>query len=270
MSGNQNSYSTRTPSGVAASVQKRRTLYLAESDPRVKGGSVTKYQNDYYADIKVLSDSDYVQLLKSQIGLSFTAEGDPIAITDVGAEVSTLHPPTNFSVTYETVNNNGVSSVTATINFDAAVDSAFQDGESLSYGYTTPTLVPAASAAASTLGASALKPIDTATITFPYHSSGHLAIKWKGYSDAIAYLVTVTAKTGNLFTINSSGTHVLSKTKKVNYPKISSKMDASGMIVFTVPSPVTLYTFSGEYDFSIQVVYAKGTSAAKGGKTTIV
>jgi hypothetical protein len=270
MADGQNGYSNRTPSGNAASVQKRRTLYLAKSDPRVKNGHLSKYINAYYADVKILEDSEYVELLKSQIGLSFTEDGDPIEDTDPGPLVSTLYPPTNFVASYEAVTNNGSNLINVTITFDDAVDSAFQQGEELMYGYTTPTVVSASSPAATVLGATAVKPIDPTTIHFSHYNAHNLDIKWKGFSDAVGYLVTVTAATGQLFTINSNGTHVLSASKKVTYPQISPTMDSSGMITFIVPSPSSGHVFSGKYTFSIQVRYAKGTSVAKGGFITIV
>lgn len=247
-------YSKRTPSGTAASVIKRRTLYLSDEDPRVKSGSVTQYENAYYAEIKIVPNSEYIKLLKAQLGISYTDQGDPIETVDIGALVTNLYPPTNFKVEgYETVTNNNSNTITAIITFDSPVDDTLDDG-TLTFGHTSPMPVAAAAATATTTGATGNKAIDIATFRSSQHSAGALNLSWKGYTEAKHYNVTVTRQSGKyLPSANGKLTHT--------YPAVSATLSSSGRITFTMPSPTIPNAFNGIYTFDVTVTYAKGTSA---------
>ena len=268
----QHGYSKRTPSGTAASVQKRRTLYLAESDPRVKSGSISAYENSYYAEIKIVSDEEYLKLLKQQIGVQYSSAEDAIVLTNIAAapaiptlqttEITSLVPPTNFSVTYEPDTINGGNLLTAVISFDVP-DNYVEDG-SIKYIHTTATLVSAASPKATNLGATANKPVVASTMSFVHQTSSQMSLKWKGYTDAIGYKVQVTAvnSSGTILPASSSVGYVPNANGKKHtfYPQIPPTLDSSGYITFNVPTPPSPHAFSGYYAFDVYVVYPKNTS----------
>ena len=256
----QSSY--RSPSGVAASVQKRRTLYLAESDPRVKSrDTITRYQNDYYAEIVVLTDDEYLKLLSSQIGTQVDSAiyAEPLAVGTV------LHPPTNLYWDYkndpkatEFVPINGGNEVNITITFDPGDN----DLAGLTY---TPIINGANNGITGTsLGAASNLAIDSTTFHIQTYTPNEITITWRGYTDAYAYNVNVVGANlpavyyGQNIPFPFLGVGFKARDYNLDYGTFASslKLDSNGRAKLTLYPATSV--FSGLYTVKISPQYTKG------------
>jgi hypothetical protein len=266
-------------SSLSASVQKRRTLYLAKSDPRANEGFINKYRNDYYAEVVVLEDSEYLHLLASQIG---TANITDVVDTYNNANIlvdpaTTLHPPTLLYWDYKNdpdatmfVTNNGANKVNVKITFDSS--DILIDGVEYE-----PVVSSVKAGAASTSGDSTSSktadPIELSSIHFSHYYSGMIEVRWKGLTDAIGYIVSLTgnncppravsqkstsANTGTtkkrIYNLNYDPTH-----PSVNFPSPGYlNLDSSGYA--TIKLIPTSGSFSGSYTMTFVANYTDGVS----------
>jgi hypothetical protein len=241
--------------GVAGSVQKRKTLILHEKDPRALNPF---YIANYVGEIRVLSDAEYLKYLKTQ----HVADSDPI---DEGTLVPTIHPPTNVywdpTNTADTIydQSNATSLVTINITFDPATDDVATDG-TIQYeavadisNHQVVSAIDAVGGTNSTNGAgtnttksTAVKSIvSQSTISSPIHIGSHIQVKWKHVNGVTAYEIVV----NGLNQQNSAGR----KSKTYNENKFSTKV-VNGYYVFDI-YPKSGSLFSGHYSFTIAAQY---------------
>jgi len=274
-------YSTKPTTNIATSTQKRRTLYLSESDPRVTSSdTVSKYQNDYYAEIVILSDAQYANLIAKQVGVTVNADGttnvildDTLpseSVIDASATVSTLHPPTNLYWDYSgdpgATNfneNNGSVTVDIVITFDPSVDDILTDGtvmydvqalsvnsSSTSAAATTPgTITSSGSTSSGSTSSSSVKFANVTGITKITATSSSIELRWKYISNALSYSVSAT---GNNMELTSSGQ------KSRIYTSLNG--NSNGYHYWTL-TPLSGKSFSGQYTFSVKANYTNGQSA---------
>jgi hypothetical protein len=231
---------------------------LSSDDPRAQNDVFKgSYASKYYADIIILSPTEYKNLLKTQVGLQYTPDGlpiagsDPVAI-DEGTLVTTLHAPTNLYWDYadttstEYNSNSGSNSVNITITFDPSHDDILTDAKDITYSYNVTNVTgqsnPGAVGSGSTAGTS-LKGVGT--FGFTTHNSGTIAISFANIADAIGYNVVVTGK--NLAAGQLSKTYHSKPTPKATTHTVTIH-------------PVSGKNFTGTYSFAVSVQYSKGTS----------
>jgi hypothetical protein len=253
--------SSRIVTGLAGSVQKRKTLILHENDPRALDPF---YVANYVGEVRVLSDSEYLKYLKK----NNVIQNDPV---DEGVLVPNLHPPTNLywdtasptDTTYD--QSNASSLVSIIVTFDPATDDLSTDG-TIQYevvadisNHQVSTAIDSVGGADSTNAASTKtiksdavkKPVVLSTVSSPIHLGSHISLKWKGYKDADGYEVGVTG-------INLD---VIGNKKYFLYNKISSNLDANGYHTLNL-YPKSGKLFSGHYSFTIAVRYGNSTTKA--------
>jgi lipid II:glycine glycyltransferase (peptidoglycan interpeptide bridge formation enzyme) len=252
--------SNRVVTGLAGSVQKRKTLVLHQDDPRAKDSF---YINNYVGEIVILNDDDYLKYLKT----NQVKQSDD---TDEGVLSTTLHPPTNVywdptdpaSIEYN--QSNASSLISLIVTFDPATDEISTDGE-IQYtavadisNHQVSTAINAVGGADST-NANATKTIKSdaikkavvlSTVSYTVKTTSNITLKWKGYENAIGYEVNVT------------GLNLDVPGKKTFYPYHSnSNLNANGYHFFTI-TPKSGYSFSGSYSFKIATKYTDSTTKA--------
>ena len=251
--------SNRVITGVAGSVQKRKTLILHENDPRALDPF---YIANYVGEIRVLSDAEYLKYLKTQ----HVVDSDPI---DEGTLVPTIHPPTN--VYWDPTNptdtvydqSNAASLVTINITFDPATDDVATDG-TISYeavadisNHQVTTAINAAGGTTSTNAAGTQTVTSTAvkaavvasTISSPIHIGSHIQLRWKSVAGVTGYEIGVTGANQQ----NSAGR---------NYKLWHSNPASSGGYHYFDIYPKTGSLFSGHYSFTIAAQYNTLTTKA--------
>jgi len=251
--------SSRIVTGLAGSVQKRKTLILHESDPRAKDPF---YISNYVGEIRILSDEQYLKYLK-------TNNVAPEVESDSGALATTLHPPTNLywdatnpaDTSYDQSNANSL--ITINITFDPATDDISTDG-TISYeavadisnhqvvsaindvGGTTSTNA----AGTKTVTSTAVKPgVVQSTISSPIHIGSHIQLKWKAVAGVIGYEVTVNGKNQD----NAAGRN----SKVWN----TGATVTNGYHYFNI-YPKSGTSFNGSYSFTIAAKYTNLTTKA--------
>jgi len=246
--------------GVAGSVQKRKTLILHENDPRALDPF---YIANYVGEIRVLSDAEYLKYLKTQ----HVVDSDPI---DEGTLVPTIHPPTN--VYWDPTNptdtvydqSNAASLVTINITFDPATDDVATDG-TISYeavadisNHQVTTAINAVGGTTSTNAAATQTVTSTAvkagvvlsTVSSPIHIGSHIQIRWKTVAGVTGYEVGVTGVNQQ----NSAG-----RSYKLWHSGPASS--SNGYHYFDI-YPKTGSLFSGHYSFTIAAQYNTLTTKA--------
>ena len=262
-------YSNRSASNISASVQKRRTLYLAASDPRVNSKeTISRYANDYYAEVVILSDADYENLLRNQAGLQTLQTNDATVLSGVS-----LNPPTllywdysNDQSATEFVTNSGSNEVNVVVTFDA--------GDSNLTGLTYEYIVNTTSTGVQSGSTASTSPVVT-NVSTTFNSSG-IHIAWKGNTNAVGYTVSVTGASLPMYFqgyipqyMASVATNTLTKNYYMNFnPLINDptlafpgymSLDQNGYTqISLVPSSGS---FSGTYTFSVVANYSNSTSA---------
>jgi hypothetical protein len=255
-------YSDREPSNVSSSVQKRRTLYLAASDPRAKSDFVnSKYANQYYGEVVVLPTDVYLDMLKKQLGgtaddgteIVIDPSLDPAKIAfDAGTLSTSLHAPTNLYWDFtdpnatQFVSNSGSNTINIKITFDPAIDDVASDG-SVTYAYDVNIGAPSASG---TKGTVTTGTATVGTVTTEIKTSSQIKLSWKALSDATGYNVNVTGKNQNN-----------NPTDKAKDYHSNAAISSNGKHYFTI-TPAAGKSFTGTYKFSIQVKYTNGASKA--------
>jgi hypothetical protein len=276
------------PSTPSTSVQKRRTLYLAKSDPRANQGFVTKYRNDYYGEVVILEDDAYLAMLATQGGISFSEDlGDAKSLNASGSQTAAslvdsgtvLHPPTllywdyqNDATATEFINATGKNQVNVKVTFDS-VDSTI-DGVEYEYYVSTSKTNPQTGSSAAT----SLQPIDPTTVHFSHYYSGMIEAIWTGFTDAIGYTVIIqgvncnyraesqksaTGNTGStpkkrIYYLNYDPTHPSTSFPSPGY----LELNASGKATIKV-LPLPGKTFSGNYTVYFIANYTNGTADIK-------
>jgi hypothetical protein len=254
--------SNRTFTGLAGSVQKRKTLILHENDPRALDPF---YIANYVGEVKVLSDTEYLKYLKTQ----HVVDSGTI---DKGTLVPTIHPPTN--VYWDPTNptdtiydqSNAASLITINITFDPATDDVATDG-TIQYeavadisNHQVTSAIDAAggttstnAAGTSTVKSTAVKAgVVLSTISSPIHIGSHIQLKWKSVAGVTGYEVGVTGANQN----NSSGKNF----KIYNENKLKTKV-VNGYYVFDI-YPKSGSLFRGHYSFTIAAQYNTLTTKA--------
>jgi len=256
--------SNRTPTSVAGSVQKRKTLIISATDPR----NNPRYIANYVGEVVVLSELEYRKYLTSQ---NFTIGDDSGSGTDTSNDVvaSTLHPPTNVywdptsTSDTEFIKSGSAPIVNIIVTFDAATDDVTTDG-SISYEaevavsnhQVTSGIV--ANGGATSTNASSTKTVSTnaslakvvaSTITSSIHTSSNIQVSWKAVPGVIGYEVTVTG--ANQAGANGKNSKVWNTGSAVN--------SSTGKHYFNM-TPEAGKLFSGHYSFKIAAKYNKGQS----------
>lgn len=190
------------PSKTSTSVQKRRTLYIAKSDPRANQDFVTKYRNDYYGEVVILEDSAYLAMLASQGGAftdgeEYLTEADQaaIAIVDPG---TILHPPTLLYWDYKG-DPSSTEFIAATNKNTVNIKVTFDSGDSSIQGleYDVNVVTSKTDAKTGSSAATALEPINSATVHFSHYYSGMIEAKWQGLTNATGYTVIIQGANAN-------------------------------------------------------------------------
>jgi len=261
-------YSNRPASSRSASVQKRKTLYIAESDPR----NNPKYKMDYYGEIVVLSDLEYANLLKRYTYLN--PQDASITLPEPSKEVSTLHPPTNLYWDYadnnatEYVPSTTSTSINVYVTFDPGSDDVQSDGP-ITYEYV---VTPVTSQGASSVGGSGSgsaaggkglggtastnqAKLQTVAVTVAHKTANLIELTWGQLAGATSYLVKI--KGANQANSNGKATMDYNEAATSDATRYFSIYPMSGKI------------FSGAYTYSVSVVYPNGTSKAVTGNFTI-
>lgn len=256
--------SNRTPSSVAGSVQKRKTLIISATDPR----NNPRYIANYVGEVVVLSEIEYRKYLTSQ---NFTLGEDAGSASDASSDivVSTLHPPTNIywdptsKSDTEYINSGSAPIVNIVVTFDAATDDVTTDG-AISYeaevsvsNHQVTSAIVAAGGATSTNAAgnktvstnASLVKVVASTIQAPIKTGSQIQISWKAVPGVIGYEVTVTGA-------NQAGAH--GKNSKV-WSTSASVNASTGKHYFNM-TPETGRLFTGQYSFKIAAKYNKGQS----------
>ena len=260
--------SNRTPTSVAGSVQKRKTLIISATDPR----NNPRYIANYVGEVVVLSEIEYRKYLTSQ---NFTLGEDTGDSTDTSNDVvvSTLHPPTNVywdptsQSDTEYINSGSAPIVNIVVTFDAATDDITTDG-SISYeaevavsnhqvtsgivGSGGGTSTNASNTSTISTNASLAKVV-ASTIKAPIKTSSHIQLTWKpaAASGVIGYEVTVVG--ANQAGANGKNTKIWHNGSTVN---------ATTKLHYFNLYPETGTVFSGHYSFTIAAKYSKGQSGA--------
>jgi hypothetical protein len=261
-------------------------LYLAKSDPRANEGFINKYRNDYYAEVVVLEDAEYLQLLASQIGVSYDYSADEKAGTNVSqtkaalVDPSTvLHPPTLLYWDYkndpnatEFITNNGKNQVNVKVTFDSSDITI--DGVEYEYFISTSKTGVATGSTAS----DRFKPVDPTTVHFSHYYNGMIEATWSGITDAVGYTIVLegaNAKTRAESQVASIG-NTYTTTKKRNYylnynPNSPSssfpspgylELDSNGKATIKI-LPTTGHLFTGSYTIYFVAHYTDGAADIK-------
>ena len=256
--------SNRTPTSVAGSVQKRKTLIISATDPR----NNPRYIANYVGEVVVLSEIEYRKYLTSQ---NFTLGDDTGSDTDTSNDivVSTLHPPTNVywdptsKSDTEYINSGSAPIVNIVVTFDAATDDVTTDG-AISYeaevsvsNHQVTSGIVAAGGATSTNAAgnktvstnASLAKVTLSTVQSLIRLGSHIQVSWKAVPGVIGYEVTVTGA-------NQAGAH--GKSSKV-WSTGSGVNATTGKHYFNM-YPETGTLFTGHYSFKIAAKYNKGQS----------
>lgn len=272
-------------SNLSTSVQKRRTLYLAESDPRANKDFITKYMNDYYAEVVVMTDAAYMAMIAAELGQPSNYEDDQTAAKSLVSATAysqvaantVLQAPTglywdyNDSSATKFVTVNGSNYVNINVSFDPGDELP----GSLEYEYYVDTT--GVGAAPNSTAKQANAPIDKTKITFTNNSSSIIQASWDGISDAIGYTITVTgancpprefyqktvaATSGTAakrsYYLNYDPSHPTQNYNSPGYKTLSS----NGRAIFKIV-PVSGKSFSGNYTITFQAHYTNGTSDIK-------
>jgi hypothetical protein len=258
-------YSSRTPTTVAGSVQKRKTLIISVNDPR----NNPRYIANYVGEVVVLSEIEFRKYLTTQ---NFTLGEDPSTTTDNGADVivSTLHPPTNLywdptsTADTEYISSGSTPVVNIIVTFDAAVDEVTTDG-TISYeaevavsnhqvtsgitGTGGGSSVNAAGTSTIPTNA-ALAKVTASTISYITKTANQITLKWKPVSGVTGYEVGVTGA-------NQKGSSGRSYKLWFTGPAISSDKYHH----FTI-YPETGTTFQGHYSFTVAARFNQAQSEA--------
>lgn len=266
-------------SNLSTSVQKRRTLYLAESDPRANKDFITKYMNDYYAEVVVLSDAKYMSMLASELGMP---GGKVETYTEVPPN-TVLHAPTALYWDYKNdpsatkfVTVNGSNYVNIKVSFDPGDNMS----DSLQYEYYVDTTGTGANPGSTSTSNG---PIDKTTIHFSHYYNAMIEASWAGISDAIGYTVTVKGvncppREYYQQALIGPYAETAQKSYYLNYdpshpsPIYNSPgyvtLDSNGKATFKIV-PVSGKTFSGSYVVTIAANYTDSTSTVQTARFTI-
>jgi len=240
--------------------------------------------NDYYAEVVVMDDSDYMAMLASDLGM--TGRVEEIKYLEVAPNTS-LNAPTglywdyNDSSATKYVTVNGSNYVDITVSFNPGDDLS----DSLQYEYAVDTTATGANAGSTSISN---KPINKTTINFTSNSASNIQATWDGISDATGYTVSVTGANtppAEFYMKTFVGPYAptLQKSYFLNYdPSIASTN-------YNYPGYVSLLSgkarfkivpvsgvFSGNYVVTFVAHYTTGTSSAVtatfaiGGGVTIV
>lgn len=260
-------------SNLSTSVQKRRTLYLAESDPRANKDFISKYMNDYYAEVVIMSDAKYMAMMANELGMS---NGVAEAKYAEVAPSTVLHAPTglywdiNDSSATKFVTVNGSNYVNIRVSFDPGDNLS----DSLQYEYYVDTTGTGANPGSTSSNSNA--PISRTSISFSPPTTSLIEAEWDGISDALGYTVTVTGanlppREYYMKTLVGPYAQTLQKSYYLNYdPKTSSanynspgyvSLNSIGKARFKLV-PVS-GSFSGSYVVTFVAHYTGGTSTER-------
>lgn len=275
-------YSDRNATNVSATVQKRHTLYISDKDPRALSGR--KYQNDYYAEIVIIPDAEYRNMIKQQVGQIVDENGNEIEVdfgnipdaseVETGLLVSTLHPPTNLYWDYsndptatEYISNSGSTTINIKVTFDPAIDDISGEGQILYYadiqnitGSSVPAAEPSNSTVTSPNGSTIVSPGSTSSTKFANvgavtlaqtKTSSLIKLKWKGVKGNVIH-----------YSIKATGSNMMNTStgQRTRIYTTSPDVNATTGYHYWSLTPLYLRNFSGTYTFVITAQYDKGVS----------
>ena len=256
-------YSNRSPSGISTSVQKRRTLYLAQSDPRVRDGkTISRYQNDYYAEVIVLSDADYIKLLSNELGLQQLDSASDL----LESPISGLYPPTSLYWDYP----NDTEFVPTTSGNEVNIIVSFNPGDNPVSGLTYRAIVTANDVGAT--GTSTAFNINPAVVSETFQISEYgpngIEISWKGDVNALAYTIDVVGADLPLLRVGQPSVPFYSSSPKRTYvmnydTKVPGHLyfDSQGRVTFRIEPRTSV--FSGNYTVTVQPTYTKNSGTIR-------
>lgn len=269
---------------MAASVQKRRTLYVPDTDIRVRNGTIYSYANQYYGDLKIIPEAEYIHFMKSQgfapdeeISLpSDSVEGGaPNLVGDdtepgeqgQGKLSTALTPPVNMQYdeySFKLESNSANNTVVVTIVFDESLYNGSPD-DNIQYRAFVGPVDPLYAAQDSSAAFDGIKPIDSSTLSVTSQTSSLITLRWRGLSNATGYTIYVKGKNlpKELGTDNTGYVKTASKTYAVTNKLSNGNRYINLKAAAGKP-------FDGQYSFQISAFYDGHGTSSKVGKVVNV
>jgi len=254
--------SNRTPTTVAGSVQKRKTLVISATDPR----NTPFYIANYVGEVTVLSEEKYREYLSKQ---NFIVNYSGVEDPSNEVEVNYLHPPTNLywdiisKSDTEYITSGSAPLINVTISFDKTIsdidlNSTIEyEAEPLISNHQVISAI-AATGGASTTNAAATKTITSTTVNAKVIQStiqtrqklsSLIQLTWKPVPQAIGYEVTVTG-------INQKEANG----KKTKLWHTNAEISTTNGLHYFNLTPEVGKSLSGIYSFKIAVKYSNSQS----------